>query len=145
MLPASNSHTILPVPLLAGSYGTEGSEPLEWTLRLRLRASPVRNKTAFLSDVVASRDHLPRQPRTDEEESFSKETVGLRIGFTHWFHALVSRIGFTQAVADVSIVSGGCYMGGGIKNASGWFGAYYIPCPGDSSKLAKVGEVKLSF
>ena len=87
MLPASNSHTILPVPLLAGSYGTEGSEPLEWTLRLRLRASPVRNKTAFLSDVVASRDHLPRQPRTDEEESFSKETVGLRIGFTHWFHA----------------------------------------------------------
>ena len=142
MLPASNSHTILPVPLLAGSYGTEGSEPLEWTLRLRLRASPVRNKTAFLSDVAASRDHLPRQPADGhEEESFSKESVG----FTHWFHALVSRIGFAQAVADVSIVSGGCYMGGGIKNASGWFGAYYIPCPGDSSKLAKVGEVKVSF
>jgi hypothetical protein len=58
---------------------------------------------------------------------------------------LVLRIGFTQAVADVSVVSGGCYMGGGIKNASGWFGAYYIPCPGDSSKLAKVGEVKVSF
>jgi hypothetical protein len=93
MLPASNSHTILPVPLLAGSYGTEGSEPLEWTLRLRLRASPVRNKTAFLSDVVASRDHLPRQTDTRRKVSQKKRLV-LRIGFTHWFHALVSRIGF---------------------------------------------------
>ncbi len=81
MIPAANSYTILPIPLLAESYGTEGAELNEWTLRLRLRASP--------------------------------------------------------AIANLSIVSGGCYIGGGVKNASGWFGAYYVPCP-DSPKTAKV-------
>ena len=81
MVPTSNSHTILPIPLLAGSYGTEGAELNEWTLRLHLRASP--------------------------------------------------------AIANVSVVSGGCYIGGGVKNASGWFGAYYVACP-DSPNTAKV-------
>ena len=85
------------------------------------------------------------QKRSLAKTAWGRTRGGKFLKRNGWFYALVSRIGFTQAVADVSIVSGGCYMGGGIKNASGWFGAYYIPCPGDSSKLAKVGEVKVSF
>ena len=27
---------------------------------------------------------------------------------------------FCRAVANLTVVSGGCYMGGGVKNASGW-------------------------
>ena len=87
MIPSGDSPTILPIPLLAGSYGTDGAELREWTLRLRLRASP--------------------------------------------------------AIANLSVVSGGCYIGGGVKNASGWFGAYYVPCP-DSPKPAKVCQPRLA-
>ena len=54
------------------------------------------------------------------------------------------RVRASPAVATILIVSGGCYIGGGVKNSSGWFGAYYVRCPQPKSHgepTAVVGEV----
>jgi hypothetical protein len=57
---------------------------------------------------------------------------------------LLLRMRASPAVANLLVVSGGCYIGGGVKNASGWFGLYYVACPqlhNQSRPNAVVGEV----
>lgn len=55
----------------------------------------------------------------------------------HW--TLRLRMRADPAPATLTVASGGCYIGGPVKNSSGYFGSSYIPCP--QAGAAEVGRV----